>query len=93
MTLTLTSEDKAKAIALLVQGDVHCLCDDPWAVLRGWGEIEGSFEYLSHITKPQTSPKLILGELGDQTEITGRVNFPPPQFTGRTSKTSRDPSP
>lgn len=78
MTLTLTSEDKAKAIALFVQGDVRCLCGDPCVVLRGWGEMEGSFESLSHITKPQTSPKLIPGELGGQSEITGRVSSPHP---------------
>lgn len=90
MTLTLTSEDKAKAIALFVQGDVHCLCDDPWVVLRGWGEMEGSFESLSHITKPQTSPSSFqeswVASHRDYRE--GKLP-PPPPFTGRTSRTSR----
>lgn len=57
--LTLTSEDEAKAIALLVEGDIHCLCNDPWVVLRGWGEMEGSFESLSHSSKPADVPEAL----------------------------------
>lgn len=39
--LTLTSEDKAKAVAFLIESDIHCLRDDPWVVLRGCREMDG----------------------------------------------------
>lgn len=47
---TLTSEDKAEAVALLVEGDVHRFGNDPRVVFRSCREIEASFESLCHIS-------------------------------------------
>lgn len=57
MTATLTSEDEAKAIAFLVEGDIHRLRNDPRVVFRSYGEIEASFESLGHISVLVDVPK------------------------------------
>lgn len=57
MTVTLTSEDKAKAIAFLVEGDIHRLRNDPRVVFGSYGEMEASFESLCHISVLVDMPK------------------------------------
>lgn len=56
-TVTLTSENKAKAIAFLVEGDIHRLRDDPRVVFGSYGEIEASFEFLCHVSMLVEVPK------------------------------------
>lgn len=56
-TVTLTSENKAKAIAFLVEGDIHRLRDDPRVVFGSYGEIEASFEFLCHVSVLADVPK------------------------------------
>lgn len=48
--VTLTSEDKAKAVAFLVEGDVHRFGNDPRVVFGSCREMETSFESLCHIS-------------------------------------------
>lgn len=60
-----SSEDEAKAIALLVEGDIHCLCNDPWVVLRGGrGQLILHLQHhaLAHIL--EQSDDLIMAEPG-----------------------------
>lgn len=48
---TLTSEDKAEAVAFLVEGDIHRFGNDPGVVFGSCREIEASFESLCRISE------------------------------------------
>lgn len=49
--VTLTSEDKAEAVAFLVEGDIHRFGNDPGVVFGSCREIEAFFESLCHISE------------------------------------------